>query len=48
MPGSMDARGGHLIVPLLLSVPLIGVGKIPTPDLNGQALQDGDCDLVGM
>jgi hypothetical protein len=24
------------------------VGKIPTPDLAEQALQDGDCDLVGM
>lgn len=30
------------------AVPLIGVGKIPTPDLAEQALQDGDCDLVGM
>jgi 2,4-dienoyl-CoA reductase-like NADH-dependent reductase (Old Yellow Enzyme family)/thioredoxin reductase len=29
-------------------VPLIGVGKIPTPDLAERALQDGDCDLVGM
>jgi len=29
-------------------VPLIGVGKIPTPDLAEQALQDDDCDLVGM
>ncbi|MBT4161864.1 MAG: FAD-dependent oxidoreductase [Gammaproteobacteria bacterium] len=29
-------------------VPLIGVGKIPTPDLAEQALQDGDCDMVGM
>jgi len=29
-------------------VPLIGVGKIPTPDLAEQALQEGDCDLVGM
>ena len=35
-----DAIGG--------AVPLIGVGKIPTPDLAEQALQDGDCDLVGM
>jgi len=30
------------------AVPVIGVGKIPTPDLAEQALQDGDCDLVGM
>ncbi len=29
-------------------VPLIGVGKIQTPDLAEQALQAGDCDLVGM
>lgn len=29
-------------------VPLIGVGKIPTPDLAERALQEGDCDLVGM
>ncbi len=35
-----DAIGG--------AVPLIGVGKIPTPDLAESALQDGDCDLVGM
>ncbi len=35
-----DAVGGQ--------VPVIGVGKIPTPDLAEQALQDGDCDLVGM
>jgi 2,4-dienoyl-CoA reductase-like NADH-dependent reductase (Old Yellow Enzyme family) len=35
-----DAIGG--------AVPLIGVGKIPTPDLAEQALQDGDCDMVGM
>lgn len=30
------------------AVPVIGVGKIPTADLAEQALQDGDCDLVGM
>ena len=30
------------------AVPLIGVGKIPTPDLAEQALQAGDCELVGM
>ena len=30
------------------AVPMIGVGKIPTPDLAEQALQDGDCDMVGM
>lgn len=30
------------------SIPVIGVGKIPTPDLAEQALQSGDCDLVGM
>ncbi len=35
-----DAIGG--------AVPLIGVGKIPTPDLAEQALNAGDCDLVGM
>lgn len=29
-------------------LPLIGVGKIQTPDLAEQALQAGDCDLVGM
>jgi 2,4-dienoyl-CoA reductase (NADPH2) len=29
-------------------LPVIGVGKIPTPDLAEQALQAGDCDLVGM
>lgn len=29
-------------------VPLIGVGKIPTPDLAERALVEGDCDLVGM
>ena len=29
-------------------VPLIGVGKIPTPDLAEEALQAGDCDMVGM
>ncbi len=30
------------------AVPLIGVGKIPTPDLAERALEEGDCDLVGM
>ena len=30
------------------AIPVIGVGKIPTPDLAEQALQAGDCDLVGM
>lgn len=35
-----DAVGGQ--------VPVIGVGKIPTPDLAEQALQAGDCDMVGM
>lgn len=30
------------------AVPVVGVGKIPTPDLAEQALQDGHCDLVGM
>lgn len=30
------------------ALPVIGVGKIPTPDLAEQALQAGDCDLVGM
>ena len=30
------------------AVPLIGVGKIATYDLAEQALQNGDCDLVGM
>lgn len=30
------------------AVPVIGVGKIPTPDLAEQALQDNDCDLVGL
>ena len=30
------------------AVPVIGVGKIPTVDLAEQALQQGDCDLVGM
>lgn len=30
------------------AVPVIGVGKIPTVDLGEQALQQGDCDLVGM
>jgi 2,4-dienoyl-CoA reductase-like NADH-dependent reductase (Old Yellow Enzyme family) len=29
-------------------VPLIGVGKIPTPDVAERALQAGDCDLLGM
>jgi len=29
-------------------VPVIGVGKIPTVDLAEKALQEGDCDLVGM
>lgn len=29
-------------------VPVIGVGKIPTPDLAEEALQQGACDLVGM
>ncbi len=29
-------------------IPVIGVGKIPTPDLAEQALLDGDCDMVGM
>ncbi len=29
-------------------VPVIGVGKIPTPDLAERALEQGDCDLVGM
>ncbi|MBI1179661.1 MAG: NAD(P)-binding protein [Alphaproteobacteria bacterium] len=29
-------------------VPVIGVSKIPTPDLAEQALQAGDCDMVGM
>lgn len=29
-------------------VPVIGVGKIPTPDLAEEALQAGDCDMVGM
>ena len=30
------------------AVPVIGVGKIPTPDLAEQALADGSCDLVGL
>lgn len=30
------------------AVPVIGVSKIPTPDLAEQALQEGICDLVGM
>ena len=30
------------------AVPVIGVGKIPTPDLAEHALEAGDCDLVGM
>ena len=30
------------------AIPVIGVGKIPTPDLAEQALQDSDCDLVGL
>ncbi len=38
--GLREAIGGQ--------VPLIGVGRIATPDLAEQALQDGDCDLVGM
>jgi 2,4-dienoyl-CoA reductase-like NADH-dependent reductase (Old Yellow Enzyme family) len=29
-------------------VPVIGVGKIPTPDVAERALDAGDCDLVGM
>ncbi|SIR59240.1 2,4-dienoyl-CoA reductase [Aromatoleum tolulyticum] len=38
--GLKEAIGG--------AVPVIGVGKIPTTDLAEQALQAGDCDLVGM
>lgn len=30
------------------SIPVLGVGKIPTPDLAEGALQNGDCDMVGM
>jgi 2,4-dienoyl-CoA reductase-like NADH-dependent reductase (Old Yellow Enzyme family)/thioredoxin reductase len=30
------------------AVPVIGVGKIPTPDVAERALEAGDCDLVGM
>ncbi|MCC7282814.1 MAG: FAD-dependent oxidoreductase [Acetobacteraceae bacterium] len=30
------------------AVPVIGVGKIPTPDLAERALEAGDCDLIGM
>lgn len=30
------------------AIPVIGVGKIPTPDLAEHALEQGDCDLVGM
>lgn len=30
------------------AIPVIGVGKIPTPDLVEGAPQAGDCDLVGM
>ncbi len=30
------------------AVPVVGVGKIPTPDLAERALQASDCDLVGM
>lgn len=30
------------------AIPVVGVGKIPTPDLAEQALQDEQCDLVGM
>lgn len=29
-------------------LPLVGVGRIATPDMAEQALQAGDCDLVGM
>ncbi|MDR7103794.1 FAD-dependent oxidoreductase [Croceicoccus sp. BE223] len=30
------------------TIPVIGVGRIPTPDLAEGALQAGDCDMVGM
>jgi 2,4-dienoyl-CoA reductase-like NADH-dependent reductase (Old Yellow Enzyme family) len=30
------------------AVPVVGVGKIPTPDIAERALQDSHCDLVGM
>jgi len=30
------------------AIPVVGVGKIPTPDLAEQALQDELCDMVGM
>ncbi len=30
------------------AVPVIGVNKIPTVDLAERALEEGDCDLVGM
>lgn len=30
------------------AIPVVGVGKIPTPDLAEQALQDEQCDMVGM
>ena len=38
--GLREAIGG--------AVPTIGVGKIPTPEVAEKALQDGDCDMVGM
>ncbi len=38
--GLKEAIGG--------AIPVIGVGKIPTHDLAEQALEAGDCDLVGM
>jgi len=30
------------------AIPVVGIGKIPTVDLAEQALENGDCDLVGM
>lgn len=38
--GLKEAIGG--------AIPVIGVGKIPTHNLAEQALEAGDCDLVGM
>ncbi len=46
--GELLALDHQLRASLAGAVPVIGVGRITTPELAEQALRNGDCDLVAM